>query len=318
MYANPLNLRHAPAKMYRLNRERVEELINGIGPPERPLEEIATELNTSRRSLMRFCQIENININRRRGRKPQAITEEQIDLVLGQRGHMRKGLAKVFEELRNANHGIPKHIIGKIYEEMGLFKFRTERAKQERCQYEAEQRDLIWHTDLHEIQITDEGRKYLIALIDDASRLIVGWKLLNGKHAYRTANFLIRVLHETETCPLALWSDNGCEFKAEFDLALEQNNIMHIKTEPYNPQQNGKIERFWQVLNPIHDRETLKLVMDEYNDSVHFALPRIRMEDGTNRCMTPRQRYQQLEKWGEGKQSWRINGESKPFPPDVS
>ena len=45
-------------------------------------------------------------------------------------------------------------------------------------------------------------------------------------------------------------SDNGSEFVGkEFAFLLKQLNIKQVRTRPYRPQTNGKIEAFWKILN---------------------------------------------------------------------
>lgn len=39
-------------------------------------------------------------------------------------------------------------------------------------------------------------------------------------------------------------SDNGSEFKGDYDKLLMTLGIQHKRTKPYHPQTNGKIERF--------------------------------------------------------------------------
>jgi transposase InsO family protein len=59
--------------------------------------------------------------------------------------------------------------------------------------------------------------------------------------------------------PEAVMTDNGVEFTAYtsqkakqthfFETMLNIINVRHVYTKPYQPQVNGKIERFWRILN---------------------------------------------------------------------
>ncbi len=45
-------------------------------------------------------------------------------------------------------------------------------------------------------------------------------------------------------------TDNGSEFVGkEFKFLLNQLNIEHIRTKPYTPKTNGKIEAVWKILH---------------------------------------------------------------------
>jgi hypothetical protein len=49
---------------------------------------------------------------------------------------------------------------------------------------------------------------------------------------------------DAECPPYSVWSDNGGEFAGEFRDEMLRWRIVHKHTEPYNPEQNGKIERW--------------------------------------------------------------------------
>jgi transposase InsO family protein len=148
--------------------------------------------------------------------------------------------------------------------------------------YSAKYKDYLWHTDLHEVKSQPDphgGRTitYMIAFMDDATRFIVGWELIADKTAATCAAVLARILNATGLRPCVLGSDNGGEFKGDiFVNLLEQRGIRPWYTEPYTPQQNGKIERFWQTMedstedtsNPQHVANFIQL----YHDSPHAGL----------------------------------------------
>jgi transposase InsO family protein len=88
----------------------------------------------------------------------------------------------------------------------------------------------------------------MIAFMDDATRFIVGWALIPDKTAATCAGVLAGILG-TDIRPCVLGSDNGGEFKGDIFLhLLEQAGIATWYTRPCTPQQNGKIERFWQTM----------------------------------------------------------------------
>jgi transposase InsO family protein len=187
-----------------------------------------------------------------------------------------------------------------------------------RCRYEAVQKNLIWHTDLHELVVTrdDQQFKYIIAFIDDASRKILGWDLLANRTSFTTTESLYRILSDPQqTKPYTIWTDNGGEFKGEFEQFLENNGIKHHHTQPYNPQQNGKIERFWQKVAKFGaDGNLYQQYIDKYNNRPHFSLPKRNAYDGTgSHYYSPNTAYDILENWTPQKKQWIIDGKVLDF-----
>jgi hypothetical protein len=156
-------------------------------------------------------------------------------------------------------------------------------------------------------------QKYLISFLDDASRFIVGWRILVRKKAAATALCLQSTLLKTKPVkPFVLWSDNGTEFQGVFKRFLRSERIRHRKTKPHNPQQNGKIERFWRNIKKPKNERHISFMIRQYNQRPHSGLPMIRI--GTrNVHMTPEARYTSLPSWEEGIQSWIKDGIEYPF-----
>ena len=142
----------------------------------------------------------------------------------------------------------------------------------QRCRYEADYVDLIWHTDLHNF-----NDQYLIAFIDDYSRFIVHYELIPNKYAAITSGVLERALANNNR-PFSIWTDNGGEFKAEFLGTLEKNNIKQVLSDHYTPQQNGKCERFWSTADLCSTFEQLNNWIQVYNTIPHMGLPKIIVE----------------------------------------
>jgi transposase InsO family protein len=154
----------------------------------------------------------------------------------------------------------------------------------------------------------------MITFIDDASRMIMGYRFLPNKTSYETALALEETLRQSGCIPYAIWTDNGGEFAGVFDEIVTIFQIRHIRTEPYNPQQNGKIERFWRTANRIR-ADRMSAGIERYNEKTpHFALPEVRRKSGRMSYMTPRERYDSLEKRGRGcPGTWVVDGEVFAF-----
>lgn len=89
------------------------------------------------------------------------------------------------------------------------------------------------------------GTSYMLTLFDDHSRAT--WTFLL-KHKSQTtttfSSFLNMVSTQFETKVKHVHTDNGGEFKGiSFQTLLDSHDIIHQRTAPYTPQQNGVVER---------------------------------------------------------------------------
>ena len=113
----------------------------------------------------------------------------------------------------------------------------------------------LWQTDFTYLKVTGWGWYYLSSVLDDFSRFIVAWKLCATMRASDVTETLdlalaacgldqITVVHRPR-----LLTDNGSSYIAE-ELAawLESRGMAHIRSAPYHPQTQGKIERWHQTL----------------------------------------------------------------------
>lgn len=117
--------------------------------------------------------------------------------------------------------------------------------------YESEYAGALWHLDFHggslRVLLADGQWAYpqLLGMLDDHSRLCphAQWYLAE------TAENLIHGLCqgvEKHGLPRALMTDNGSAMiAAETVGGLQRLGIVHEKTLPYSPYQNGKQEVFW-------------------------------------------------------------------------
>ncbi|PIQ41903.1 hypothetical protein COW06_01495 [Candidatus Gracilibacteria bacterium CG12_big_fil_rev_8_21_14_0_65_38_15] len=130
--------------------------------------------------------------------------------------------------------------------------------------YEKEMAGEMVHIDVHKQKnIKGENpkkKKYWAGLIDDATRITYA-EVLSNKRAKTLADFMRRAykwfLSKGITIKKLL-SDNGLEFTTyhkesrhlhSFEVMLQKLNIIHKYTRVRRPQTNGKIERFWRLIN---------------------------------------------------------------------
>ena len=114
--------------------------------------------------------------------------------------------------------------------------------------YQYEQPNQLWHIDITKFRIKGEGRFYIIAIIDNCSRKIVGMGVYNRQTAENVVKTSKQAVH-THGRPDVVLSDNGRQFTSNaFGDFCESNGIKHRRTRPYNPKCNGKIERWFKSL----------------------------------------------------------------------
>jgi putative transposase len=113
----------------------------------------------------------------------------------------------------------------------------------------------MWATDASYFKVVGWGYYYLVTVMDDYSRFILGWKLQKDM----SANSLIEVVQNAVDATgmtdvpvedrTKLLSDNGAGYVSRaFRDYLNLVGIGHILAAPYHPQTNGKVERYQQSL----------------------------------------------------------------------
>jgi putative transposase len=130
----------------------------------------------------------------------------------------------------------------------------TRRQTREVRSYEAAYVGSLWHLDFHHgsLKVLTPGGQWLrpiaLGILDDHSRLCchVQWYLSE------TAEDLVHGLSQAiqkRGLPRALLTDNGPAMVAdEVTEGLLRLGIVHERTLPYSPYQNGKQESFWGTL----------------------------------------------------------------------
>ena len=133
---------------------------------------------------------------------------------------------------------------------------RAARRKQDReiRSYEAEYVGSLWHLDFHHGSlkvVTDRGqwqRPIALGILDDHSRLCCHLQWYLSETAEDLVHGFSQAIQK-RGLPRALLTDNGSAMVAdEFTEGLLRLSIVHERTLPYSPYQNGKQESFWGSL----------------------------------------------------------------------
>jgi len=141
-----------------------------------------------------------------------------------------------------------------------------------------------WHIDVSYINIAGTFY-YLCAVLDGFSRYIVHWEIRESMKEVEIEYILQRAREKFPTAAPRIISDNGPQFIAkDFKEFIKISGMTHVRTSPFYPQSNGKIERFHrefkqEVVRPKQPetvegaREMTGEWIDYYNnDRLHSAL----------------------------------------------
>ena len=120
-----------------------------------------------------------------------------------------------------------------------------------------------WHTDISYVNVCGTFY-YLVSVLDGCSRYLVHWEL---REAMTEADVEIVLQRAREVFPHAtprIITDNGPQFIAkDFKEFIRLSGMTHVKTSPYYPQSNGKIERWHQTLKQACIRPHVPLSLEE-------------------------------------------------------
>ncbi len=105
-----------------------------------------------------------------------------------------------------------------------------------------------WHIDIAYLNLSGTFY-YLCSILDGYSRSVVHWEI---RESMREDDVEIIVQRARERYPDArprIISDNGPQFIArDFKEFIRISGMTHVRTAPYYPQSNGKIERWHKTL----------------------------------------------------------------------
>jgi len=122
----------------------------------------------------------------------------------------------------------------------------------DRRKFEAELPNELWQSDvMHGPRVQAEGKKrktYLIAIIDDHSRLITHGQFYLSENLGCYLNCLQHALLK-RGLPRKLYVDNGPAFRSRhLEHVTAALGVALIHAKPYQPQGKGKIERFFRTV----------------------------------------------------------------------
>ena len=120
-----------------------------------------------------------------------------------------------------------------------------------------------WHVDVSHVNIHGTFY-YLCSVIDGYSRCIVHWDIRESMKEWEVEVILQRAKEKYPEARPRIISDNGPQFLArDFREFIRISGMTHVRTSPYYPQSNGKIERWHQSLKRECIRPRTPLSLEE-------------------------------------------------------
>lgn len=196
---------------------------------------------------------------------------EQV--VIAVRLHTYWSAKRISAELRRREIAdVGQWWIERLFDDLGTA--RPSLPREGGPRYERGSPNSLWHIDIKGpffIQLA--ARRYLktwlVALVDDHSRFVLGLQI-------GTTTAIGPILAWMRDCielcgrPLDVMSDNGTPFVVwmpgvltRFGKTLRELEIRHIRTQINSPWTNGKVERFWGLLQQeVLDREVFRSLAD--------------------------------------------------------
>jgi len=105
-----------------------------------------------------------------------------------------------------------------------------------------------WHIDVAYLNLGGTFY-YLCSVLDGASRAIVHWEIREAMTEVDVECILQRAREAYPDERPRIISDNGPQFVAkDFKEFIRLTGMTHVRTSPYYPQSNGKIERWHKTL----------------------------------------------------------------------
>jgi transposase InsO family protein len=120
-----------------------------------------------------------------------------------------------------------------------------------------------WHIDVAYLNLGGTFY-YLCSILDGASRSIVHWEIREAMTEEDVECILLRAREQHPNERPRVISDNGPQFIAkDFKEFIRLTGMTHVRTAPYYPQSNGKIERWHKTIKADAIRPGQPTTVDE-------------------------------------------------------
>jgi len=120
-----------------------------------------------------------------------------------------------------------------------------------------------WHNDITYVNINGTFY-YLSIVLDGFSRYVVHWEIREAMKEKDVEIILQRAREKFPDASPRIISDNGPQYiSKDFKSFIKESGMTHVRTSPYYPQSNGKIERFNKTIKKECIRPKTPLTLDD-------------------------------------------------------
>jgi transposase InsO family protein len=183
-----------------------------------------------------------------------------------------------------------------------------------------------WHIDVSYVNMCGTFY-YLCSILDGCSRFIVHWELRQAMTEKDVEIILQRAREKFPQATPRIISDNGPQFIAkDFKEFIRMAGMTHVRTAPFYPQSNGKLERYHKTIKSECIRPKVALSLEEartqiadyiryYNEerlhsSIGYVAPKDKLEGRDQQIFT--ERDQKLEAAREARKQKRLEEKRRP------
>lgn len=177
-----------------------------------------------------------------------------------------KGIVAFYKMIQTKYIGITRDEVDAYLSSNAEYNMNTLRKHKINKPILARQKNELWCLDLidmgRELGEINYNKRYIMTVVDVFTRYTY-IELLKAKTATACSTALQKIVKRARDKPRSILTDNGTEFKAEFNEYLEANDILKRETRTYTPQANGICERANKEI-----RKIIRAIMIRYNTNV--------------------------------------------------
>jgi transposase InsO family protein len=181
--------------------------------------------------------------------------ELEARIVLHRKKHPERGVRRVSDDLRrHEGLEVSPESVRRVVNEAGLGNPPPQPKKKPPAmrRFERPLPNALWQIDIFTFELKRMYPVYLVGIIDDHSRYLVG----HGLFRQQTADAVLEVVKGAIGewgAPREILSDNGRQFvawrgKSRFQKLMTRQGVGHVRSAPQHPMTLGKIERFWRTI----------------------------------------------------------------------
>ena len=125
-----------------------------------------------------------------------------------------------------------------------------------------------WHIDVSYVNLLGTFY-YLCSILDGCSRYIVHWELRQKMTEQDVEIILQRAREKFPEAQPRIISDNGPQFIAkDFKEYIRITGMSHVRTSPFYPQSNGKLERYHKTIKAECIRPRVALSLEDARNQI--------------------------------------------------